>query len=97
MNAEVDWGRLQTQEEKEKYNIEVKNKYSSLSQQGIEQAVELTPEEQTDKKWELLRDSLKSSWEKVPKKEKKAKKPWITNDILDLMTGRKKSQKHGRL
>jgi len=87
---EIDWGKLQTQEERDKFNVEIRNRYEVLCVEGSEQVEQEKQEDLTDHKWEWLKESMKMGMEKAPKKERIAKQPWMTKEILDLMSERKK-------
>ena len=85
-NVQLRFRLLKEQEYKEKYNIEVKNKYEALSileEDGLEEDVE--------KSWNTVRECIQTSMKTVlPPAEHKKKKPWMTNDILKMMKERKK-------
>ena len=68
------------------FQIKVKNKFESL-----EQVDEI--EEEIEEQWRQLRDSIKeAAREEIQKIERKAKQKWMTDDILDLMDGRRRSK-----
>ena len=71
---------------REELQIKVKNKFESL-----EQVDEI--EEEIEEQWGQLRDSIKeAAREEIQKIERKAKQKWMTDDILDLMDGRRRSK-----
>ena len=51
----IDWGKLDVPEEKEKYLIEVRNKYEALSLETGEQA---EVNSSIERKWNVLKDSI---------------------------------------
>ena len=63
----IDWVKLSTSEIKDRYLVEVKNRYECLSMEMDEQSN--TP---TDK-WNCLKLSIQHANENTPKIEKKAK------------------------
>lgn len=86
----VDIGKLKsTPELQEQYNIAVKNKFQVLQEESVMQYRYETKNEKIDVKWECIRDSIRHGNESLPKQEKKAKQPWMTEEILELMTQRK--------
>ena len=67
---------------KNRYNIEVKNTYETLQDIGNDTA---------EQHWEKIERAIKRANEIVlPKKEKKVKKLWMTDSILELMDERRK-------
>ena len=87
----VDWGKIKD-EIKEMYQVEVKNRYTVLRNEGMEQYRRETPNEKLEDKWESLKASIKHGCEQLPKKQKTTNKPWMTDEILDLMTEGKKAK-----
>ena len=88
----IDWGKLNIQEEKEKYLINVQNKFEILSLECMEQYRMETTEEKIDNKWQCLKGSINHANKAAPKKVKRAKQKWMTDEILDLMDQRKKAK-----
>ena len=84
----IDFGKLSTQEMKEKYIWDVKNKYEALSLETDEQEGTSAPE----RKWNLFKNSIQHANENAPKLEKKKNQIWITDEILLLMDKRKKAK-----
>ena len=63
---------------RQKYRIKVQNKFEAL--EGKEEI----------KLWEQLKNSItEATEEEIPKKERKAKQKWMTDDILELMDRRR--------
>ena len=61
------------------YRIKVQNKFEAL--EGKEEIEEL---------WEQLKNSItEATEEEIPKKERKAKQKWMTDDMLELMDRRR--------
>ena len=58
----------------------------------MEQYRRETPKEKIDNKWQCLKESIKHVNESAPKKGKKTKQKWITEEILNLMDERKKAK-----
>ena len=85
----IDWGKLQNPEMKEKYLVDVRNKYELLSLETGEQETATSEQEQ---KWQRLKESIHHANEAAPKLEKKAKKIWMTEEILEKMNERKKAK-----
>ena len=73
---------------KEKYLVEVKNKFELLSLETDEQA-EDTPTPAAEIKWQHLKASIQHANDSAPKVEKRARKTWMTEEILDKMEERK--------
>ena len=89
VREQFDLQLLKEENYKKEYNVEIRNAYSKLSNQTIEQ----TPEDQNDveKKWGIIKESLNTSLRTVlPNKHAMKKKPWMTDDILMKMEERKK-------
>ena len=87
-----DIDSLKNKETQEKYLVEVRNKYDTLMYEGLEQYKRETPTKQIDMEWNCIRESIKEANVKLPPKERKAKQPWMTTDILNLMDERKKKK-----
>ena len=67
------------------YNIAVQNRYQVLMNEG-------TPQNQddTEKQWTALKESMtKAAEEVLPKKKRVQKQPWMTEEILEKMEKRK--------
>ena len=77
----IDWGKLSIQEEKEKYTVNVQNKFEILSLECMEQYRRETPNEKIDNKWHCLKESIKHANESAPKQTKRVKQKWITMEI----------------
>ena len=93
--AHIDWIKLSNPEIKEKYLVEVKNKFECLSLECDEQSEE--PTLVVEKKWKCLKESILHANENVaPKLEKKVKQKWMTNQILVKMEERKKAKNSSR-
>ena len=89
VREQFDLQLLKEENYKKEYNVEIRNAYSKLSNQTIEQ----TPEDQNEveKKWGIIKESLNTSLRTVlPNKHAMKKKPWMTDDILMKMEERKK-------
>ena len=75
----VDFEQLQNRDVRLRYTVKVQNRFDSLTDQG---------EEVT---WESMRDILvETAEETLPKKEKKSKQRWMTEEILAKMSKRQK-------
>ena len=85
----IDWGKLAVPEAKEKYLVEVSNKYEALSLETDEQ---IENNSTVEKKWNVLKNSIIHANESAPKIEKKAKQIWMTDEILEKMEVRKKAK-----
>ena len=86
----VDIGKMKaTPELQEKYKVAVKNKFQTLLDESLMQFRNETEQEKIDVKWECIRDSIRHGNESLPKYEKRAKQPWMTEEILELMSERK--------
>ena len=73
---------------KERYTVEVKNRFQALS---ID--IETAEESETEGEWNIWKESLTSAAEKiVPVVQKKGKKEWMTDEILEKMEQRRKSK-----
>ena len=87
---QLDLNLLSIDEHRVKYNIEIRNRYNILNIEETEQ----TPtesQESSEQKWKTFKNCVQTSLKAVlPKIEKKKKKEWMTNDILELMEERKK-------
>ena len=75
VREQFDLQILKEENYKKEYNVEIRNAYSKLSNQAIEQ----TPEDQNEveKKWGIIKESLHTSLRTVlPNKQAMKKKPW---------------------
>ena len=81
-----DWSILRRNEElKQQYTIEVNNRYDRLAEEIEGEGVE--------GEWRVLQGALVSAAEVViPKEKRKKKKPWMTDEILDLMELRRRAK-----
>jgi len=67
---------LKKQTIREEYAVAVQNRFNVLEDQG-------------NAKWETFKEALVSvAKELIPKREKKSKSKWMTNEILDRMHSR---------
>ena len=64
----IDWGKLSSDEMKEKYLVDVKNKYELLSLEVYEQNETVV---NSETKWKRLKESIEHANEAAPKIEKK--------------------------
>ena len=76
---------------KDKYLVDVKNRYDVLSLETDEQ-VQDQEISKIEQKWQHLKESIQYANESAPKLEKKAKKVWMTDEILLKMDERKKAK-----
>ena len=90
--AQFDLEYLKMDVVRQRYNIEVKNKYEALSMISQEQETPIKIEQEIKTKWEKFRDSAKHGLNILPRKEKKKNKQWITDDILNTMVERRKNK-----
>ena len=64
------------------YNVVVKNRYENIQEIGSEDA---------EQQWNTLQKAIREANDIVlPEIERKAKKPWMTEEILNLMNERRK-------
>ena len=85
MNAQLDMNMLNDTTIRNNYNIAVQNRYQVLMN-------EATPQNQddTEKQWTALKESMtKAAEEVLPKKKCVQKQPWMTEEILEKMEKRK--------
>lgn len=68
----------------DRYRIEVNNRYDLLNEEEDSDA---------QQQWNNLQQSIEKGMEIVPKKERRNKKPWMNEDILNLMDERSKYKK----
>lgn len=84
-NPKLNMDKLKDERIKIEYNVAVKNKYEALIQEQEEVS--------TENEWNAIRDSMvKAAEEILPKKERIAKQPWMTVEILEKMEERKKEK-----
>lgn len=89
--TKYDMEALKIKGMQEKYLVEVRNKYEVLSES--QNQVDATESSNIEKKWENLKTSIHHGCSTtLPKKERTAKQPWMTEEILDLMKVRKQSK-----
>ena len=83
----IDWGKLEIPDEREKYLVEVRNRYEVL-------ATEADLQENTDSEnqWQCLKNSIIHANETALKVEKMLKKKWITDEIMEVMESRKQAK-----
>merc|ERR1712105_225218 len=65
------------------YNVIVRNKYDQLKEEDL-------AESDPYSKWNYLEKAIKEGNYILPKKERKALKPWMTEEILDMMDLRRR-------
>ena len=85
MNTQLDMNMLNDTKIRNNYNIAVQNRYQVLMNEG-------TPQNQddTEKQWTALKESMtKAAEEVLPKKKRVQKQPWMTEEILEKMEKRK--------
>ena len=85
INAQLDMNMLNDTKIRNNYNIAVQNRYQDLMNEG-------TPQNQddTEKQWTALKESMtKAAEEVLPKKKRVQKQPWMTEEILEKMEKRK--------
>ena len=82
----IDFGKLTTPEMKEKYLVDVKNKYEILSMETDTQEENVCVSE---RKWNCFKNSVLYANENAPKLEKKKNQVWMTDEILSIMDKRK--------
>ncbi|KAK7907147.1 hypothetical protein WMY93_015759 [Mugilogobius chulae] len=83
----LELNKLKEKQYQENYNIQVQNMYNKLALQESPQG----EEEEIEHQWNIMRESLtKAAQAVLPRKKKEAKQPWMTNDILQKMSERKK-------
>jgi hypothetical protein len=85
-----DVAQLQSSDFRSKYTLEVKNRYEVLMNETLEQYSEETPNEKIENKWLCLKNSIKQTNHTcLLPKERKARKPWMTDEILNMMDQRR--------
>ena len=92
MTPKIDVAALKQPDLKEAYNIEIRNRFSALMGERENGENIENPIERINCKWNCLQEAiLNAAQEKVlPKKKRKAKQAWITEEILQKMKERKK-------
>ena len=92
-SEQLELNLLKEETYKNKYNVEVQNIYERLCIEETEQQPDNGSfNNQCDKKWTIVKQSIKSSLNAVlPRKanRKKQKQKWMTDHILNLMENRK--------
>ena len=84
---QIDLDLLKQQEYKDRYNIEVRNKYEYLNTEETPQQPE---PEFIENKWKSIETCLTEALKTIlPKKTNRKKQKWITGDILNRMDERK--------
>ena len=83
----IDWEKLAVPELKEKYLLEVKNKFEILSLEADEQG-----QPASEIMWKNLKESIEHGNLTAPKIEKKKSKAWMTDEIMEKMEARKKAK-----
>ena len=82
-------GLLREQEYKTKYNLEVKNAFEKLSIEGMVQHDDHNINI-VEAKWDRLMKCIHTALETVlPPKGRTKRKPWMINEILNMMEDRK--------
>ena len=82
--------KLNEENIKNVFNLELRNTFASLRNEIAEQ----NPEHNIDTEWEILKTCINHATEvAVPKKERKRRQEWMTDDILDLMERRRECKK----
>jgi len=85
-----DLDLLKQQHYRELFSVEVKNRYDALL---VEETEQLPHNEQVDHNWEKLKESIHAAVTKVlPKKKAIKDKPWMNQEILDLMAVRQQNK-----
>ena len=87
----IDWGKLIVPETKDKYMVDVYNKYEALCLETDEQ-VEVPQKTLIKSKWINLKSSILHANVSAPKLEKRGKQSWMTNEILEQMEKRKRAK-----
>ena len=83
-------GKIPVSAFKDNYMIEVNNRYEVLAEE--DETLTMSIEEYITNEYNRLRDSFISATKEVKYQKPKNKKPWITQEILDQMTDRKKKK-----
>ena len=73
----------------DRYRVAVANQYDVLLENTQEQYDKANVNEQINMKWNTFKESILHANKDVPKREKRVSKPWMTSEILSLMTKRK--------
>ena len=89
---QYDLSMLKTENIRQQYAIEVKNRYEVLNIEEVQQ----TEEEGIETKWNNFKESINEATKIIPKKDKKKDKDWMNEEIKELMKKRKEEKaKHG--
>ena len=87
MNAQLDMNMLGDTNLRNNYNIAVQNRYQELMNEVTQQE-----QDDTEKQWIALRESMTKAAEVLPTKKREQKQPWMTQEILEKMKTRKKAK-----
>ncbi|KAG1651907.1 Craniofacial development protein 2 [Nymphon striatum] len=91
--AKYDLEALKVKEIQKKYLVEVRNKYEALLESQEQVQFEVRENCRIERKWEYLKTSIHHGCSTtLLRKEKTAKQPWMTEEILQLMEDRKHSK-----
>ena len=78
----------------DRYRVEVNNQFGVLLNDETIQTDNVDMEENIDRKWKTIKETLVQCTEKVlPKKRRELKQSWMTNENLQLMETRKQNKK----
>ena len=92
IEEQLDYNMLKQQEIKDRYAVEVNNIYNTLNIEEGEQ--EESVEEEVEKKFNLLKESIHTaSKNTLEKKKRKQEKEWMTEEIMKLIEDRKELKK----
>ena len=92
IEEQLDYNMLKQQEIKDRYAVEVNNIYNTLNIEEGEQ--EESVEEEVEKKFNLLKESIHTaSKNTLEKRKRKQEKEWMTEEIMKLIKDRKELKK----
>ena len=75
---------------REKYSLEVRNKYAVLEEQQS-----IDDEQSIHEEWQTIKETLvETATEVIPTNKNRAKQKWMTEEILLLMDKRRKNKKN---
>merc|ERR1711867_307927 len=95
IEEQLDYNMLKQQEIKDRYAVEVNNIYNTLNIEEGEQ--EESVEEEVEKKFNLLKESIHTASQNTLKKRKrKQEKEWMTEEIMKLIEERRKKKEERR-
>ena len=96
-SEQLDLNLLREEIYKNRYNVEVQNTYERLCIEETEQQPDNECfDDQCDKKWNTVKQSIKASLNAVlPRKANKKRQKWMTDHILKLMEKRKHFKNRG--